>query len=83
MDFLNFAQEREVYERWLTLYPLMESGIMKYISFKEYKEKLVEKAKTKIKNDNLTDEQIMNHGLAIVAAYEKNQQKAGEKNGNI
>lgn len=55
---------------------------MKYISFKEYKEKLIENVKTKIKNENLTDDEVIKHGLEIVKAYE-NQQKAGEKNGNI
>lgn len=61
----------------------MEAGIAKFISFKEYKEKVLEKAKGNLDNNRLTDEEIIKHGLEIVKAYEKNQQKAGEKNGNI
>lgn len=82
-DFLQFAYEKELYERWITLYPLMECGFMKYVSFKEYKNKIKEKAATKKRNDTLTDKQIIDDGMKIVQMYEKNQQKAGDKGGNI
>ncbi len=62
----------------MTLYPLMEAGFMEYISFEEYKEKILEKVKTKIRSDKLTDEQIIKHGLEIQKTYELAQQKAGE-----
>ena len=42
-DFLQFAYEKELYERWITLYPLMETGFLKYISFKEYNQKIKKK----------------------------------------
>ncbi len=51
---------------------------MEYISFEEYKEKILEKVKTKIRSDKLTDEQIIKHGLEIQKTYELAQQKAGE-----
>ena len=82
-DFLNFAYEKELYERWLTLYPIMEARFIKFISFKDYKEKALEKVKTNVMSNRLTDEEILKHGLEIVKVYERNQQKAGEKNGNI
>ena len=61
----------------------MESGLAKYMSFKEYKEKIKEQILTKQKNETLTDEKIIEDGMKIVAMYEKSQQKAGEKVGNI
>ncbi|MCI8396830.1 MAG: hypothetical protein HFJ52_04060 [Clostridia bacterium] len=82
-DFLRYAQEKEVYERWLTLYPYMEIGKIEFISFKEYKEKILQKVQVSTKNSKLTDEEIIKQGLTIVEAYEKQQEKAGGKNGNI
>ena len=82
-DFLQFAYEKEFYERWMTLYPLMEAGIMQYCSFKDYKKKIKENANIKRNNLSMTDEQILKEGKKIVEIYEKNQQKAGEKVGNI
>lgn len=55
---------------------------MKYISFKEYKDKLKEGIKQKIHKNSITDEQILEQGMKIVQAYE-NQQKVGDSNGNI
>lgn len=82
-DFLKFAYEKEFYERWITLYPLMEAGIMPYCSFEEYKKKIKQNVNIKKRNINMTDEQILEEGKRIVEIYEKNQQKAGEKVGNI
>ena len=83
VDFLQFAYEKEFYERWMTLYPLMEAGFMPYCSFKEYKKKIKENTIMKRKNIAMTDEQIINEEKKMVELYEKNQQKAGEKVGNI
>ena len=83
VDFLQLAYEKEFYERWLTLYPLMEAGFMPFYSFKEYKKKIKENTIMKRKNIMMTDEQIISEGQKIVEIYEKNQQKAGEKVGNI
>lgn len=82
-DFLHFAYEKELYERWITLYPLMEAGFMEYISFKEYKEKFKENAMKKQQNKILSDKQIIDEGMKIVEIYERNQQKAGDEVGNI
>jgi hypothetical protein len=81
-DFLKFAYEREIYDTWLTLYPLMEANIMEYVSFEKYKQKLAENANTSAHSNRLSDEEIIEHGLKIAKAYEK-QQKAGEKNRDI
>ncbi len=74
-DFLNYAYDKEIYERWLTLYPFMEAGLSKFISFKEYKDKLKEKVKQQIKDENISNEEILQHGLKIVQAYESQQKK--------
>lgn len=81
---MNFAYEKEIYERWLTIYPLMEAGIVQqYVSFKDYKDKIYQQAKVNRHKDDLSNEQIIKHSMEIVKAYEKSQQKAGVKNGNI
>lgn len=83
-DFLEYAYEKELYTRWLTIYPFMELGFVDFISFKKYKEKALEQVKVNKKNENLTNNQIVQHGLEIVKRYEQNRQKAGEKiDGNI
>lgn len=56
---------------------------MPYCSFKDYKKKIKENANIKRKNISMSDEQILKEGKKIVEIYEKNQQKAGEKVGNI
>lgn len=77
-DFLKFAYEREIYERWLKIYPLMEAGFMPYISFKDYKSKILEQIKEKIRKNRLSDKQIIEHSMEIVKEYEKNQRKIGD-----
>ena len=78
-DFLKFAYEKELYERWLKIYPYMEIGFIKYLSFKDYKKKIKENAKIKKNNSLLTDKQIIDEGMEIVKIYE-NQQKRQVKN---
>lgn len=82
-DFLRFAHEREIYERWLTMYPFMEMGIMPFMSFEEYKKKLKENTVQAQRNYMLTNEEIVEDGMKIMQIYERNQQKAGDKVGNI
>lgn len=84
VDFLNYAYEREVYEKWSSLYPLMECGLMPYVSFKEYKNKIKENIKVTTNSSKLTDEEILEQGIKMAKAYENQQKKAGENiNGNI
>lgn len=78
-DFLKFAYEKELYERWLKIYPYMEIGFIKYLSFKDYKKKIKENAEIKKNNSLLTDKQIIDEGMEIVKIYE-NQQKRQVKN---
>lgn len=61
----------------------MEMGLMKYISFKDYKEKIKQNITTSQKAKNLTNEQIMTEMDAVVKAYERKNGKAGGKIGNI
>lgn len=82
-DFLRFAREKEIYERWLSIYPFMEMGTMPFMSFEEYKKKLRENTVQVQRNSMLTNEEIVEDGMKIMQAYEKNQQKAGDKVGNI
>ena len=56
---------------------------MEYVSFESYKNKIKEKANVKRNNYLLSDEQIIDDSMKIVKAYEKNQQKEGDKIGNI
>lgn len=78
-DFLKFAFEKELYERWLKIYPYMEIGFIGYISFADYKKKIKENVKNKMKNKLLTDKQIIDEGMEIVKMYE-NQQKRQVEN---
>lgn len=78
-DFLNYAYEREVYEKWSSLYPFMECGLMQYVSFKEYKNKIKENIKVTTNNSKLTDEEVLIQGMKMVKAYENQQNGAGEK----
>ena len=68
---MQFAYEKEFYERWMTLYPLMEAGFMPYCSFKDYKKKIKENANIKRKNISMTDEQILKEGKKIVENFLK------------
>lgn len=61
----------------------MEMGLLKYISFEEYKEKFKKNTITSNKNRNMTDEQIMTEMTAVVKAYERKNIKVGDKVGNI
>lgn len=80
---MNFAYDREMYERWLTLYPNMEMGLIKYISFEDYKKKLKENITTSQKQKNLSNKQIIDEMESIVQKYEKQKRKAGGIDGNI
>lgn len=74
-DFLKFAYEKELYERWLKIYPYMEIGFIKYMSFTDYKKKIKENAKIKKNNSLLTDKQIIDEGMEIVKIYESQQKR--------
>lgn len=80
---MNFAYDREMYERWLTLYPNMEMGQIKYISFEDYKKKLKENITTSQRQKNLSNKQIIDEMESIVQKYEKQKRKAGGIDGNI
>lgn len=80
---MDFAYDREMYERWLTLYPNMEMGLIKYISFEDYKKKLKENITTSQKQKNLSNKQIIDEMESIVEKYEKQKRKAGGIDGNI
>jgi hypothetical protein len=66
------AQEKEqeelLWQRWLAIYPYMETGKLKFMSFNDYKDKLISK---KFKTTNMTKEEIEEDILKIKALYER------------
>lgn len=80
-DLLKFAYDRELYERWLTIYPHMEMGLMEFVSFEDYKKKAIENGLQKIRQKNLNDEEIIEKTNKIIEIY--NKQKGGASSGDI
>lgn len=79
---LKVAYEKETYERWLTLYPFMEVGFIEFISFSEYKKKILKNASG---NKIITEKQYKHNDkemTELVKYYEKLKGKE-EKNGDI
>ena len=66
------AQEKEqenlLWQRWLAIYPYMEIGKLKFMSFNDYKDKLVSK---KFKTTNISTEEIEEDILGVKALYER------------
>lgn len=54
-QLLQVAYEKEAYERWLTLYPFMEIGLANFISFEEYKNKILAKNKEDTENSKISE----------------------------
>lgn len=80
-DLLNVAYEKELYERWLTIYPYMETGMIDFMSFEAYKNKAFSNSQNNSSNQNISDDEIKEEMLEVVKFYE---QKAGViKDGNI
>lgn len=61
-------QEKYLWERWLAIYPYMETGSLKFMSFNDYKEKLVSK---EMKTTDITPEEIEEDILKVKALYER------------
>ena len=61
-------QEELLWQRWLAIYPYMEIGKLKFMSFNDYKDKLVSK---KFKTTNISKEEIETDILKIKALYER------------
>ncbi len=73
-QLLQVAYEKEAYERWLTLYPFMEIGLANFISFEEYKNKILPKNKEDAENSKISEmKQKRNEAemLELVKYYEK------------
>lgn len=80
-SLLKAAYERELYERWLTLYPYMEIQRIEFLSFEDYKNKFLSNTQNDFSDKTITNEEIQEEMLEVVKYYE---QKAGEtKDGNI
>lgn len=78
---LQVAYEKEAYERWLTLYPFMEIGLANFISFEEYKNKILTRNKENTENNKISEmKQKRNEVemLELVKYYEQLKGK-GEK----
>ncbi len=52
---LQVAYEKEAYERWLTLYPFMEIGLANFITFEEYKNKILTKNQESAENNKISE----------------------------
>lgn len=61
-------QEKLLWERWLAIYPYMEIGNVKFISFNDYKSKLLNK---EMKTTDITAEEIEEDILKVKALYER------------
>lgn len=61
-------QEKLLWERWLAIYPYMEIGNVKFISFNDYKSKLLNK---EMKTTDITAEEIEEDILQVKALYER------------
>lgn len=73
-QLLQVAYEKEAYERWLTLYPFMEIGLANFISFEEYKNKILAKNKEDTENSKISEmKQKRNEAemLELVKYYEQ------------
>lgn len=76
------AYEKEAYERWLTLYPFMEIGLANFMSFEEYKKKILSNKSAETQNKKITLEvQKQNEAemLKLVKYYEKLKGKEVKK----
>lgn len=60
-------QELKVWDRWIKLYPYMEFGRIKFISFDDYKNELL---KPKPKLSEKTSEEIIAEFMPIISAHE-------------
>ena len=61
-------QEKLLWERWLAIYPYMETGALNFISFNDYKSKLLNK---EMKTTDITAEEIEEDILKVKALYER------------
>jgi hypothetical protein len=72
IEIIEKSQEKQqedlLWQRWLAIYPYMETGKLKFMSFNDYKDKLVSK---KFKTTNMTKEEIEEDILKIKALYER------------
>ncbi len=71
---LQVAYEKEAYERWLTLYPFMEIGLANFISFEEYKNKILPKNKEDAENSKISEKKQKRNEAEmkeLVKYYEK------------
>lgn len=83
-NLLDTAYEKELYTRWLTLYPYMEIGHIDYMSFEEYKNKAFGNATGITQNQKqLSNDQIENEMMQLVEFYEKSQKAGGKRDGGI
>ena len=78
---LKTAYEKELYERWLTIYPYMELGSIDYVSFEEYKNKAFGNIQYNSSNNTISNELIEEEMIKLVKFYERN--RGVKKNGDI
>jgi len=60
-------KEKDIWQAWLTLYPLMARGKMDFVPFDQYKKDLMKPA---ISTTEKTHQEIEDEMLAVISAYE-------------
>lgn len=83
-NLLKTAYERELYERWMTIYPYMEMGHVEFVSFEEYKNKAFGSSNNNSsKTKQMSNDEIEKEMMGVVRYYEQKQKAGGKINGNI
>ena len=72
IEIIEKSQEKQqedlLWQRWLTIYPYMEIGKLNFISFGDYKGKLLSK---KFKVTNISKEEIKEDIGKVIASYKR------------
>jgi hypothetical protein len=72
IEIIEKSQEKQqedlLWQRWLAIYPYMEIGKLKFMSFNDYKDKLVSK---KFKVTNISKEEIKEDIGKVIASYKR------------
>lgn len=66
-DFLVHAKEKEMHSEWITLYPFMVCGFTDYMSFEQYKDKVIPKIEA---YNDMSNQQIEDSMKKIIKSYE-------------
>jgi len=72
IEIIEKSQEKQqedlLWQRWLAIYPYMETGVLNFISFNDYKGKLLNK---EMKTTDITAEEIEEDIGKVIASYKR------------